>query len=54
MTLLQRLSLRMISLLLGLGSAGSVRLSMDNEKLFAAMIITMFIAGLVMGFMLHG
>jgi hypothetical protein len=54
MTLLQRLSSRMTSLLWVHGSAGNVRLSMDNEKLFAAMIITMFIAGLVMGFMLHG
>jgi 3-methyladenine DNA glycosylase Tag len=44
----------MTSLLSEHGNAESVRQSMDDEKLFTAMIITMFIAGLVMGFMLDG
>lgn len=44
----------MAILWLGLGNARSVMQSMDNEKLFTAMILTMFIAGLVMGFMLDG
>jgi hypothetical protein len=36
------------------GSAESARQSMDNEKLFTVMILTMFIAGVVMGLMIDG
>jgi hypothetical protein len=36
------------------GNAGSARQSMDNEKLFTVMILTMFIAGVVMGLMIDG
>jgi hypothetical protein len=36
------------------GNVPSVRLSMDRENLFTAMIIVMFIAGVTMGLMLNG
>jgi hypothetical protein len=40
-------------LLLVLGHARNVGPSMDKEQLLSLLIISMFIAGLVMGFMAH-
>jgi hypothetical protein len=55
MTLWQRLSLRMISLLSAHGSAESARQSMDDrQQLLTILILVLFIGGVVMGLMVNG